>query len=108
MKKVLLLFLSVLTASFVSCDRDVDKQAIQAALQTIRDEPLVPGEALGHIKYRVYNVKVDSVEGNSIFVSYSVAMDFYGSVSESRYSGAEVTRDWLGNYEVRWPGKMLE
>ena len=51
---------------------------------------------------------MDSVEGNSIFVSYSVAMDFYGSVSGSRYSGAEVTRDWLGNYEVRWPGKMLE
>ena len=108
MKKVLLLFLSVLTASFVSCDRDVDKQAIQAALQAQRDVPLLDAEALGHIKYRVYNVKVDSVEGNSIFVSYSVAMDFYGSASESRYSGAEVTRDWLGNYEVRWIGNMLK
>ena len=108
MKKVLLLFLSVLTASFVSCDRDVDKQAIQAALQAQRNVPLLPEEALGHIKYLVYNGKVDRVEGNTIFVSYSVAMDFYGSVSEYRYSGAEVTRDWLGNYEVRWIGKMLE
>lgn len=108
MKKVLLLFLFVLTASFVSCDRDVDKQAIQDALQAQRNVPLLAAEALGHIKYHVYKVKVDRVEGNTIFVSYSVAMDFYGSVSEYRYSGAEVTRDWLGNYEVKWIGKMLE
>ena len=103
MKKILIL-LSVLATSFVSCGSSEDKYAIEDALQKEWDISN-SSSAVGAIDCNVFSVDIDKVEGNTVFVSYSLRSTYAsGDKKTVKLSGAELTKDNNGNYKVESVG----
>lgn len=100
MKKILII-LSVLAYSFASCGSSEDKYAIEDALQKEWDN----SNSSSAVECNVFSVDVDKVDGNNIYVSYSLRSTYpSGDKKIVEISGAKLTKDNNGNYKVESTG----
>lgn len=108
MKKVYLL-LMMLTMVFAaleisSCGSGEDEYAIEDALQ--KEWSISNAKSsVGAIDCNVFSVKVDKVEGNTIYVSYSLKSKYAsGNTQFVKLKGAKLTKGSNGNYTVESTG----
>ena len=87
-----------------SCGSGEDEYAIEDALQ--REWNISnASSAVGAVDCNVFSVKVDKVEGNSIFVSYSLKSKYAsGNTQFVKLTGAKLIKDGKGNYTVESTG----
>lgn len=108
MKKVnsLLMMLAMvfIALGISSCGSGEDEYAIEDALQ--REWNISnASSAVGAVDCNVFSVKVDKVEGNSIFVSYSLKSKYAsGNTQFVKLTGAKLIKDGKGNYTVESTG----
>lgn len=108
MKKVnsLLMMLAMVFVALgiSSCGSGEDEYAIEDALQ--REWNISnASSAVGAVDCNVFSVKVDKVEGNSIFVSYSLKSKYAsGNTQFVKLTGAKLIKDGKGNYTVESTG----
>lgn len=108
MKKVystiMMLTMIVAALSFVSCGSGEDKYAIEDALQKEWDISNSSSE-IGAIECNVFSVKVDKVDGNTIYVSYSLKSKYAsGDQHIVNLKEAKLIKDKRGNYKVESTG----
>ena len=81
-----------------------DRVAIENALQKEWDISN-SNSAVGAVDCNVFSVKVDKVEGNTVYVSYSLKSEYAsGDKKFVKLSGAKLTKDGNGNYKVESTG----
>ena len=108
MKKVYS-FLIMLAMTFVvfgisSCGSGEDEYAIEDALQKEWDNSN-SSSVVGAVDCNVFSVKVDKVEGNTVYVSYSLKSKYAsGNTQFVKLTGAKLIKDDNGNYTVESTG----
>jgi hypothetical protein len=108
MKKVYLL-LMMLTMVFAaleisSCGSGEDEYAIEDALQKEWNISNA-SSPVGAVDCNVFSVKVDKVEDNTIYVSYSLKSKYAsGDTKFVELTGAKLIKDGQGNYTVESTG----
>ena len=108
MKKVnsLLMMLAMvfIALGISSCGSGEDEYAIEDALQ--REWNISnASSAVGAVDCNVFSVKVDKVEGNTIYVSYSLKSKYSsGNTQFVKLTGAKLIKDGNGNYTVESTG----
>jgi hypothetical protein len=100
---ILVLATMVAALSLTACGGD-DEHAIEDALQKEWDISN-SNSAVGAVNCNVFSVKVDKVEGNTVYVSYSLKSEYAsGEKKFVKLSGAKLTKDGNGNYKVESTG----
>lgn len=102
---VLIMFaLMVAALGISSCGSGEDEYAIEDALQKEWDSSN-SSSAVGAVDCNVFSVKVDKVEGNTIYVSYSLKSKYAsGDTQFVKLTGAKLIKDGNGNYTVESTG----
>ena len=101
---IMLLAMMVATLGFAACGSGEDEHAIEDALQKEWDISN-SNSAVGAVDCNVFSVKVDKVEGNTVYVSYSLKSEYAsGEKKFVKLSGAKLTKDVNGNYKVESTG----
>ncbi len=108
MKKVnsLLMMLAMvfIALGISSCGSGEDEYAIEDALQR-KWNISNASSAVGAVDCNVFSVKVDKVEGNTIYVSYSLKSKYAsGNTQFVKLKGAKLTKGSNGNYTVESTG----
>ena len=89
---------------FASCGNGEDEYAIEDALQKEWDISN-SSSAVGAVESNVFSVKVDKVEGNTVYVSYSLKSKYAsGDKKFVKLKEAKLTKDVKGNYKVESTG----
>lgn len=102
--KITMLFVITIGLVFCSCGSSEDKYAIEDALQKEWDISN-SSSAVGAVDCNVFSVKVDKVEGNTVYVSYSLKSQYStGGKTIVELHGAKLTKDTNGNYKVESTG----
>ena len=95
---IMLLAMMVAALSLTACCSGEDEHAIEDALQKEWDISN-SNSAVGAVDCNVFSVKVDKVEGNTVYVSYSLKPEYAsGDKKFVKLSGAKLTKDGNGNY----------
>ncbi|UKK75152.1 hypothetical protein L6471_01350 [Segatella bryantii] len=104
MKNLLKTVMVIVAISFCSCGSGEDKYAIEDALQKEWDISN-SNSAVGAVDCNVFSVKVDKVEGNTVYVSYSLKSQYAsGDKKIVKLKDAKLTKDSNGNYKVESTG----
>lgn len=108
MKKInyllMMLAMEFVTLGISSCGSGEDKYAIEDALQKEWNISNA-SSAVGAVDCNVFSVKVDKVEGNTIYVSYSLKSKYSsGNTQFVKLTGAKLIKDDKGNYSVESTG----
>ena len=101
---IMIVVILVAALSFTSCGSSEDVYAIEDALQKEWDISN-SSSAVGAVDCNVFSVKVDRVEGNTVYVSYSLKSQYAsGDKHFVDLKGAKLTKDSNGNYKVESTG----
>ena len=101
---LMMLALMVTALSFTACGGGEDEYAIEDALQKEWDISN-SNSAIGAIDCNVFSVKVDKVEGNTVYVSYSLKSQYAsGDKKFVKLKEAKLIKDEKGNYKVESTG----
>lgn len=88
---------------FTSCGSSKDKYAIEDALQKEWDIRK-SNSVVGAVDCDVFSVKVDKVEGKTVYVSYSVKSQYASRDKHfehfDKLKDAKLTKESKGNYKV--------
>jgi hypothetical protein len=108
MKKVysvlIMLTMMVTALGISSCGSGEDEYAIEDALQKEWDISN-SNSAVGAVDCNVFSVKVDKVEGDTVYVSYSLKSKYAsGDTQFVKLTGAKLIKDGNGNYTVESTG----
>ena len=77
---IILLAMMVAALGFAACGSGEDEHAIEDALQKEWDISN-SNSAVGAVDCNVFSVKVDKVEGNTVYVSYSLKSEYASRTS---------------------------
>lgn len=98
---ILLLAMPLLMAA---CGSGEDEYAIEDALQKEWDISNA-NSPIGAVDCNVFSVKVDKMEGNTVYVSYSLKSKYAsGDTKFVNLKEAKLTKDSKGNYKVESTG----
>ena len=99
-RKLCILMLAVVMIMLAACGSGDDKYAIEDALQkewNISNS----NSPIGATECNVFSVKVDKVEGNMVFVSYSLKSVYAsGDKKFVELKGAKLMKEANGDYKV--------
>lgn len=99
-RKLCILMLAVVMIMLAACGSGEDKYAIEDALQkewNISNS----NSPIGATECNVFSVKVDKVEGNMVFVSYSLKSVYAsGDKKFVELKGAKLMKEANGDYKV--------
>ena len=97
--RISMLFVIIIGLVFCSCGSE-DEYAIEDALQKEWDISNSIS-AVGAVDCNVFSVKVDKVEGNTVYVSYSLKSQYSaGDKKIVKLQGAKLTKGANGKYKV--------
>lgn len=101
---IMMLAMMAAALSFTACGSGEDEHAIEDALQKEWDISN-SNSAIGAVNSNVFSVKVDKVEGNTVYVSYSLKSEYAsGDKKFVKLKEAKLTKDGDGNYKVESTG----
>lgn len=98
-----ILFVITIGLLFCSCGSGEDIYAIEDALQEEWDISNSMS-VVGAVDCNVFSVKVDKVEGSTVYVSYSLKSQYAYGKKIVKFEGAKLTKTSNGNYKVESTG----
>ena len=100
----MMLTMMIVALSFTACGSGEDEYAIEDALQKEWDISN-SNSAVGAVNCNVFSVKVDKVEGHTVYVSYTLKSEYAsGDKKFVKLKEAKLTKDSNGNYKVESTG----
>ena len=101
---IMMFTMIAVTVGFSSCGSGEDKYAIEDALQKEWNISNA-SSPVGAVDCNVFSVKVDKIEDNTIYVSYSLKSKYAsGDTKFVELTGAKLIKDGQGNYTVESTG----
>lgn len=101
---IMMFAMMVAALGLTACGSGEDEHAIEDALQKEWDISN-SNSVVGAVDCNVFSVKIDKVEGNTVYVSYSLKSEYAsGDKKFVKLSGAKLTKDGSGNYKVESTG----
>lgn len=101
---VMMLAMMITALEITSCGSGEDEYAIEDALQKEWNASNASSD-VGAIECNVFSVKVDKVEGDTVYVSYSLKSKYAsGNTQFVELKGARLTKNGSSNYTVESTG----